>query len=207
MAVQGRQFYWEYMYPNGVIAVNHIRIPVGRPVRLEVTAPDSDVIHSWWVPELAGKVDAVPGRTNHTWFQAERPGLWRLKCAEFCGIQHAMMLGTVQAVPAQQFDSWLAGQARAQQAGTSELAEQTFQGACATCHGAQGHGGVGPDISGSGVLKDRNALGDLVEHGRGQMPAVGHNWRDRQKDALFAYVSKQLGGGDTSGTGGGSSGG
>jgi cytochrome c oxidase subunit 2 len=205
MTVEGRQFYWEYTYPNGVVAVNHVQIPVGRPIRLEVTAPATDVIHSWWVPELAGKVDAVPGHPNHTWFEAERPGLWRLKCAEFCGIQHAMMLGTVQAVPAQQFDSWLADQARGQQAGTSALGEQTFEGACATCHGAQGQGGVGPDISGSAILKDRNALGDLLEHGRGQMPAVGHGWPDRQKDALFAYVSKHVavggssGGGNTSG--------
>jgi len=207
MKVEGRQFYWEYTYPNGVIAVNHIQVPVGRPVRLEVTAPSTDVIHSWWVPELAGKVDAVPGRKNHTWFEAERPGLWRLKCAEFCGIQHAMMLGTVQAVPAQQFDSWLADKAQGQQARSSDLGSQTFQGACATCHGAQGHGGVGPDIAGSAILEDRNSLGDLLEHGRGQMPAVGDDWPDRQKDALFAYVSKNVATGGTSSTGGGTSGG
>lgn len=192
MTVEGRQFYWEIRYPNGAIAVNHMRVPVGRPVRLEVTAPFSDVIHSWWVPELGGKLDAVPGRKNHTWFQADRPGLWRAKCAEFCGIQHAAMLGTVEAVPAQEFDRWLAGEAQAQSSGRSDLGSETFQGACAICHGSLGQGGIGPELAGSGAISDPEALDALLDNGSGLMPAVGRDWPDRQKDALFAYLKKHV---------------
>jgi len=197
--VEGRQFYWEITYPNGVIDVNRLRAPVGQPVRLEVTAPESDVIHSWWVPELGGKLDAVPGRENHTWFEAQRPGVWEAKCAEFCGIQHAAMLGTVEAMPASEFERWLSDERRAQTEGSSDLGARTFAGACANCHGAQGHGGIGPDIAGSGVIKDRKALGDIVEHGRNLMPPVGHNWPDRQKDALFAYLNKSIAKGSSGG--------
>jgi cytochrome c oxidase subunit II len=199
MKVEGRQFYWEITYANGVIEVNEMRVPVKRPVRLEVTAPSSDVIHSWWVPELGGKLDAVPGRENHTWFEATRPGVWRTKCAEFCGIQHAAMLGVVRAVPARQFDRWLSREAAAQKAGNSDLGAETFSGACGTCHGPQGHGGIGPDIAGSGVITDRKALGDLLQQGRGLMPAVGRNWPDRQTDALFAYLKSNIAKGAPSG--------
>jgi cytochrome c oxidase subunit 2 len=199
MKVAGRQFYWEITYPNGVIEVDHMRIPVDRPVRLEVTAPATEVIHSWWVPELGGKLDAIPGRKNHTWFEARRPGTWRVRCAEFCGIQHAEMLGIVEALPARQFDRWLSHEAATQRSAKSDLGEETFQGACSTCHGPQGKGGVGPDISGSGVLTDRKALGDLVQHGRGQMPAVGHDWPKKQTDALFAYLKTHIAKGATSG--------
>ena len=62
------------MYPNGVIAVDQLRAPVGQTTRLEVTAPDYDVIHSWWIPALGGKFDAIPGRVNETWFSADAPG-------------------------------------------------------------------------------------------------------------------------------------
>jgi cytochrome c oxidase subunit II len=199
MEVVGRQFYWEITYPNGVITVDRMRIPVERPVRLEVTAPTTDVIHSWWVPELGGKLDAIPGRKNHTWFEARRSGTWRLRCAEFCGIQHAEMLGVVEALPARQFDRWLSHEAATQQTGTSDLGQQTFTGACSTCHGLQGKGGVGPAISGSGVITDRKALGDLLQHGRGQMPAVGHDWPKKQTDALFAYLKSHVAAGAASG--------
>jgi cytochrome c oxidase subunit II len=63
--VEGRQFYWRFTYPNGAVAVNELRLPVGRPVELLVTAPANDVIHSWWIPALAGKMDAIPGKVNH----------------------------------------------------------------------------------------------------------------------------------------------
>jgi cytochrome c oxidase subunit 2 len=192
IGVDGRQFYWQFTYPNGVIAVDRMRVPVARPVRLEVTAPTSDVIHSWWIPALGGKVDAIPGHPNHTWFEATRPGVYVGQCAEFCGIQHAMMRATVEAVPASEFDSWLADQARAQTEGTSDLGAQTFQGVCAKCHGAQGQGGIGPPIAGNALLSDRQGLETLVQEGKGLMPAVGKGWSDRQTDALFAYLKKTI---------------
>lgn len=197
--VEGRQFYWQFTYPNGVVAIDRLRVPVGRPVRLEVTAPEGDVIHSWWVPALGGKVDAIPGHPNHTWFEATRPGTWTGQCAEFCGIQHATMRATVEAVPAGEFDSWLADQARGQTEGSSDLGAQEFSGVCATCHGALGQGGIGPAIATSAVIQDRQSLDTIVHEGRNLMPAVGKDWSKRQVDALFSYLKKRFGG---SGSGG-----
>ena len=70
VTVEGHQYYWNFIYPNGVIAVDRLRAPVGQTTRLEVTAPDYGVIHSWWIPALGGKFDAIPGRVNETWFSA-----------------------------------------------------------------------------------------------------------------------------------------
>jgi cytochrome c oxidase subunit 2 len=193
MNVEGRQFYWQFTYPNGVIAIDDMRVPVGRPVRLEVTTPLDDVIHSWWIPALGGKVDAIPGHPNHTWFEARRAGTWTGQCAEFCGIQHAAMRATVQAVPAGQFDSWLADQARAQTEGTSDLGTQEFNGVCAKCHGDRGQGAIGPDIATSAIIQNKSSLDTVVRDGKGLMPAVGAGWSDRQMNALFSYLQKRFG--------------
>ena len=125
MNVEGKQFYWQITYPNGVIAIDTMRAPVNRPVRVEVTAPENDVIHSWWIPALGGRFDAIPGHPNHTWYEVEKPGTYKGQCAEFCGIQHAAMTATVQAVPARKFDSWLSAQARAQEAGPPTSAHRS----------------------------------------------------------------------------------
>ncbi len=77
-------------------SIDTLRAPAGVPVTLELTAPDDDVIHSWWIPALGGKVDAIPGQVNDTWFQAEEPGVYRGQCAELCGAEHANMLGAVE---------------------------------------------------------------------------------------------------------------
>ena len=105
--VEGYRYYWNFTYPNGVIAVDNLRAPVGQTVKLDVSAPDVDVIHSWWIPALGGKFDAIPGTTNVTWFNADAPGIYRGQCAEFCGIQHAQMRASVEAVPREEFDAWL----------------------------------------------------------------------------------------------------
>ena len=199
VSVEGRQFYWQFTYPNGVISIDNMRVPADRPVRLEVTSPVSDVIHSWWIPALGGKIDAIPGHPNHTWFEAAKPGVYQGQCAEFCGIQHAAMRATVEVVPASAFDAWLSNEARAQTEGSSDLGEQTFVGACANCHGSQGLGGIGPNIAGSAVVKDRKALGDLLENGGTLMPAVGKGWSTRQTDALFSYLAKHIAGGASGG--------
>jgi cytochrome c oxidase subunit 2 len=190
--VEGRQFYWQFTYPNGVIAIDRMRVPVDRPVKLEVSSPVKDLIHSWWIPALGGKIDAIPGHPNHTWFEASRPGTWQGQCAEFCGIQHSAMRAWVQAVPAQEFDAWLADQARAQTEGTSDLGAQTFNGVCAKCHGPQGLGGIGPNIAQSAIVKDRKALDQIVRNGRKLMPAVGTGWTDRQMTALYEYLQKHV---------------
>jgi cytochrome c oxidase subunit 2 len=199
IGVDGRQFYWQFTYPNGVISIDRMRVPVGRPVRLRVTSPESDVIHSWWVPALGGKIDAIPGHPNETWFEANKPGVYAGQCAEFCGIEHAEMRATVEAVPADEFDSWLAGQAREQTEGGSDLGAQEFAGVCAKCHGVDGQGDIGPAIDSSAAITDKRALETTVRNGVGTMPAVGRNWTKRQTDALFAYLQDRFGQGGGSG--------
>jgi cytochrome c oxidase subunit II len=181
--VSGRQFYWEYEYPNGVVAVDTMRAPVGVPVRLEVSAPDSDVIHSWWIPALGGKIDAIPGTTNETWFRAENEGTYTGQCAELCGLEHARMLASVEVVSQGEFAAWL-------ESGNEDLGEEEWEGVCAKCHGLNGEGGIGPRIAGSPTLTDTADLTNLVRNGRGQMPAVGFDWTDEQIDALVAYLTE-----------------
>jgi cytochrome c oxidase subunit II len=192
IAVQGNRYYWNYTYPNGVIAVDRLRAPVGQTTRLEVSAPDYEVIHSWWIPALGGKFDAIPGVTNETWFNAEAPGIYRGQCAEFCGIQHTVMRAEVEAMPREEFDAWLAREAEAQEAGTSGLGEETFRGACAKCHGLAGEGGIGPRLAGNRLLADPAAVEQVVRNGRGAMPPVGKDWGERQMNALIAYLEDDL---------------
>ena len=103
--VEGRRFYWEFRYPDGSITYDTMVVPVDRTVELNVTAPDFDVIHSWWIPALGGKIDAIPGQLNHTWFRAESTGDYEGNCAEFCGLQHAEMTMIVRAVEAGGFEA------------------------------------------------------------------------------------------------------
>jgi cytochrome c oxidase subunit II len=190
--VEGRQFYWQYRYPNGVIQIDRLRAPQGRLVVLEITAPESDVNHSYWVPGIGGKFDAIPGETVETAFQSERTGVFEGQCAEFCGIQHAEMLASIEVVPPDEFDAWLDQEAQAQEAGTSDLGEQEFLGACTKCHGPQGEGFIGPGLS-SATVSDAENVAEIVRNGRGKMPQIGEEWDDRQMDALTAYLRERFG--------------
>jgi len=195
VTVKGYRFYWNYVYPNGVIAVDNLRAPAGRTTRLAISAPPFDVIHSWWIPSLGGKFDAIPGKTNETWFNAKAPGIYRGQCAEFCGIQHAAMKAQVTALPAEEFDSWLEDEARAQEAGTSKLGQETFAGACSKCHGLGGRGDIGPKLQGNQLVGDPKAVEQVVRNGLGKMPPVGKDWSERQMDALTTYLKEELLGG------------
>jgi cytochrome c oxidase subunit 2 len=105
--VVGHQFWWEVRYPDaGVTVTNELRLPVGRPVSLQLTS--ADVIHSFWVPALAGKIDMLPDYTNTLVLKADEPGVHRSRCAEFCGLEHTKMVLTVVAEPEDQFAAWLA---------------------------------------------------------------------------------------------------
>ena len=192
VTVTGYRYYWNYEYENGVIAVDKLRAPVGQNVKLDVTAPDFEVIHSWWIPELGGKLDAIPGTVNETWFNARAPGIYRGQCAEFCGIQHAVMRAEVEAMPREEFESWLEEEARAQEAGTSKLGEQTFAGACAKCHALAGEGDIGPQLAGNRLLADPEAVERVVREGRNAMPPIGKDWGDRQMKALTDYLEEEL---------------
>ncbi|HSU93786.1 MAG TPA: cytochrome c oxidase subunit II [Gemmatimonadaceae bacterium] len=155
--VTGRQWWWEVRYPSPdpqetFVTANEIHIPVGEPVALRVRS--ADVIHSFWVPQLQGKIDVIPGQTNTFWLRADSAGVYRGQCAEYCGIQHAHMALQVVAQPRAQFESWVAQQRAPAPAPTDSLASagrDAFEHqACALCHAIQGtgaHGKVGPDLT------------------------------------------------------------
>ncbi len=168
---------------------------MGQNTRLEITSADNDVIHSWWIPRLGGKFDAIPGQVNETWFNAAAPGVYRGQCAEFCGIQHAAMTAQVEAMPAGEFEQWLDDEAEAQEAGTSNLGQETYAGACAKCHGPEGEGDIGPRLQGNALLGDAEALERIVRQGRRRMPPVGTDWEERQLEALAGYLEEELLGG------------
>ena len=190
--VEGRQFYWRYVYPNGAVSIDELRLPVGTPVELRITAPDYDVAHSWWVPSLAGKMDAIPGNPNQLSFVTPGdPGVFVGQCAEFCGVQHAMMLTRVRVVPQTEYRSYLSSQLQV----NADVGRMTFLGACAPCHGDKGEGMIGPALQGNATLADRQRLRDLLEHGKRKMPPVGQGWSQHELDALVAYVSKEFAGG------------
>jgi cytochrome c oxidase subunit 2 len=186
--VEGRQFYWRYIYPNGAVSVNELRVPAGRPIELEITAPVNDVAHSWWVPALAGKMDAIPGKTNRTWFLASDPGTYKGQCAEFCGVQHALMVASVRAVPEAEYERWVS----AQLTSGADLGKQTFEGACGPCHGLSGKGLIGPPLEGNATLTQRERLVQLLRNGKNAMPPVGRGWDARQLNALAEYVRQRF---------------
>jgi cytochrome c oxidase subunit II len=188
--IEGRQFYWNFTYPNGVVQVNRMRVPARRVVTVDITSPDVD--HSWWIPSLSGKFDAIPGKANHTWFRTDETGTFRGQCGEFCGIQHAEMKAAVEALAPGEFERWLNAEAQAQRAGTSTLGRMTFDGVCATCHGDRGQGFIGPKIDQNPLMGDRRGLTTLLENGRGKMPAVGAGWSDTQLNALLAYARRRF---------------
>jgi cytochrome c oxidase subunit II len=197
--VESHQFYWEYKYPNGAISLDTLRLPVDRPVRLELVT--YDVQHSWWVPELDGKLDAIPGQTNVLAFTPTEKGVFdHGKCAELCGIQHAVMTTKVDVVSQGEFQRWVDAEGSQQQGADVALGKATFGAVCAKCHGFDGAGGVGPTIRGNGTLTNPTALRQLVLNGQDTssfdyyMPPVGRGWPRRQFDALVAYIkqTKQL---------------
>jgi cytochrome c oxidase subunit 2 len=137
---------------RSVASANEIRIPAGRAV--DFTLRSADVIHSFWVPSLGGKVDMIPGRTTHLRLGADRPGVFRGQCAEYCGGPHALMALEVVAMPAPEFDAWLAAQARpAAEPATDEArrGRALFRAAgCGGCHairGTEAEGTLGPDLT------------------------------------------------------------
>jgi cytochrome c oxidase subunit II len=188
--VEGRQFYWQYRYPNGVIAIDTLRAPADRLVELELTAPESDVIHSYWVPDLFPKFDTIPGETTETSFRG-KVGTYQGQCAEFCGIQHAAMFARIEVLPAEEFDAWLTEEARQQESGDSPLGAQIFVGACVKCHGVGGRGLIGPALS-PGAVANADAVAEIVRNGRGKMPPIGEGWDDRQMKALTDYLKERF---------------
>lgn len=155
--VTAHQWWWEVKYEHygqkqrTFVTANEIHIPVGKPVRVRLIG--ADVIHSFWVPELAGKTDVIPGQTNIAWLQANTAGTYRGQCTEFCGLQHAHMAFHVVAQPAAQFHQWWTHQladAKQPVSPSAQHGEKVFLHHCAICHTVRGAGG--PDILAMGRL-------------------------------------------------------
>jgi cytochrome c oxidase subunit 2 len=108
ITVSGQQYIWRYQYPNGAVSFQEMVVPVDTTVVLSVKA--NDVAHSWWIPKLGGKVDALPGYTNKTWFKATDTGTFKGQCAELCGSGHAVMSAQVVVVEQQQYQQWVSDQ-------------------------------------------------------------------------------------------------
>jgi cytochrome c oxidase subunit 2 len=176
--IVGHQWWWEIEYYDDVASrrfttANELRIPVGRPVILQLTS--RDVIHSFWVPNLHGKIDLIPGRTTTIWFEAEDAGEYRGQCAEFCGLQHAKMAFVVVAEPDDEFARWAERQRQPAAAPGTEIAragEQVFLAEqCSLCHTIRGTGAWGriaPDLTRIGSRRTlaagtlRNTRGNLA---------------------------------------------
>ena len=155
LEITGHQWWWEVRYLGAdpaqtFVTANEIHIPVGRPVLVKLSG--ADVIHSFWIPALAGKTDTIPGRTNLTWLQADRPGIYRGQCTEYCGLQHAHMAAFVVADPPDVFEAWRQAQLQPAAAPPAAAAagEGLFVERCGACHTVRGGGAggvVGPDLT------------------------------------------------------------
>jgi cytochrome c oxidase subunit 2 len=157
VSVVGHQWWWEVRYENATAAyvlttANEIHLPAGRPVLFKLTS--TDVIHSFWVPNLHGKMDLVPGHQNVTWLRADREGTYRGQCAEFCGHQHAHMAFTVVVEPYEKFKAWYDAQLKPAAEPQTESQAQGrhvfLSSTCVMCHTVRGTDAgsrVGPDLT------------------------------------------------------------
>jgi len=162
--VTGKQWWWQVRYlsddPSQIFATaNEIHIPTGQPILFKLIG--GDVIHSFWVPTLAGKTDTIPGQTNETWLEARVPGVYRGQCTEYCGLEHAHMSLVVIAQPPAEFAAWQAHQLQspAMPSGQALVGMTDFGMRCAGCHmvrGTEAAGTLGPDLS---HLMQRTTLG------------------------------------------------
>jgi cytochrome c oxidase subunit 2 len=210
VSVTGRLWWWEVRYrdPAGggdIVLANELRLPVGRATQVALLS--DDVIHSFWVPELGGKRDLVPGRVNHLVITPERPGTFRGQCAEYCGDQHARMALQVIGLEPAEFERWLAAQARPAAAADTDIdpGRRAFvEHGCAACHtvrGAHDGGRLGPDLThvasratlGAGVLRNepgaakRWLIGVQELKPGARMPSYAH-LDAATLDALAAYL-------------------
>jgi len=181
--ITARQWWWQVRYLDDdnareFVTANEIHIPVGAPVRLRLVG--GDVIHSFWVPQLAGKMDAIPGQTNETWIEASAPGTYRGQCTEYCGLQHSHMSFLVVAQTESDFRKWWDHElaAPAAPAGHAQLGQADFQMHCGNCHavrGTEAAGAAGPDLSHL-MARATLAAGQLPNNG----PVLAHWIADPQ---------------------------
>jgi cytochrome c oxidase subunit II len=144
--VVGKQWMWKLQHATGQREINQLHVPVGRKIKLIMTS--EDVIHDFFVAAFRTKADVVPGRYTTLWFEATTPGTYHLFCAEYCGMNHSGMTGSVIVMEPREFDNWLSGNVGSMTPATA--GQQLFQTlGCASCHGANGEGGRGPTLAGA----------------------------------------------------------
>jgi cytochrome c oxidase subunit 2 len=143
--VVGKQWMWKFQHPTGQREINELHVPVGRKVKLIMTT--EDVIHDLFIPAFRTKTDVVPGKYTTLWFEATKPGVYHLFCAEYCGMNHSGMRGSIVVMERAAFDNWLSGNANQMSPATAGHAMFESLG-CASCHGANGEGGRGPALLG-----------------------------------------------------------
>ncbi len=180
IAVEGKQWWWRVTYsdtPGGPVeSANELRIPVGETVRLELTS--ADVIHSFWVPAYAGKVDMIPGRTNALTLKVTAPGIVRGQCTEYCGGAHALMAFRVIAMPPEEFAAWLEREAAPAEQSLPGEAEflRAGCGACHTVRGTPAEGTAGPELT---HVASRQTIGAGILQ---TTPENFRTWLDRHRE-------------------------
>ncbi len=207
--VTGELWWWRVRYldaSGGLLfeTANEIRIPTGKPVQFLLKS--DNVIHSFWIPELGGKLDMIPGRVNRMRALARTPGTFRGHCAEYCGAQHAQMLFDVQAVNAEAFDAWVQAQRQPAVAPDAALkpAAELFNQACAQCHtvrGTEARGTLGPDLThvgsrpslAAGILPNNvGAMGGWIAGSQQIKPGNGMPSFDRWPGEDLRAVARYL---------------
>jgi cytochrome c oxidase subunit 2 len=197
LQVTAYDWWWRVDYPDpgraasDVVTANEIHIPVGEPVRIVLHS--ADVIHAFWVPQLAGKTQAIPGLSNEQWIQADHPGIYRGQCTQFCGEQHAHMSLEVVAQTHADFEAWLASQRQPAPAPVDAQAQagrHVFGDRCAACHtirGTDASGVQGPDLT---HLNSRRtiAAGMLVNNPVNQLDWIVHA-QQIKPDSLMPSIS------------------
>lgn len=206
----GHQWWWEVRYndvdaSNIFTTANEIHIPVGVPVMF--TLHGADVIHSFWVPNLAGKKDLIPGKLSTMWLQADKPGVYRGQCAEYCGLQHAKMALWVVAEPQEQFNAWRQNQTQAAVAASSDAQKRGqqvfFSTTCVMCHAISGTAAgsnIGPNLThvgsrhmiGAATLDNtRDHLAQWIQNSQTFKPGnrmPQHNLSDADLQSLVEYL-------------------
>jgi cytochrome c oxidase subunit II len=182
--VDSHQFYWQFTYPNGARSIDAVHLPVGTVAEFSIRT--QDVNHSWWIPELGGKTDAIAGRVNHTWYEPDTTGIFIGQCAELCGVFHERMLARAIVEDRQAYDTFT------KSGWKQSLGRSEWEGVCAKCHGIAGKGDYGPGIDANPVITQEPGLTELLRNGFGRMPAVGNDWTKQQIEALITYVKSNV---------------
>ena len=211
--VVGKQWMWKLQHATGQREINELHVPVNRKIKLIMTT--EDVIHDFFVPAFRTKADVIPGRYVTLWFEATKTGRYHLFCAEYCGMNHSGMIGSVIVMEPREFDDWLSGNVGSTTpAAAGQQLYQTL--GCASCHGANGEGGRGPTLVGIFGNNQTLATGETVRvdetyvresilnpqaklvTGFGPiMPTFQGQVSEDQLVQMIAYIKSLHGGGET----------